>query len=421
MKVNLSRLNKKIYIDLKTVGVQAQCLGFRAYLVGGVVRDLLLNKTSSDWDIVVEGCAIKLAKTLANKNNSRLTVYEQFGTATLEFVNGIVMDFSTARSEHYPQPGSLPIVKSGLLENDLFRRDFTINALAVALNPQTWGRLQDFYGGYDDLKNRKIRVLHKQSFVDDPTRILRAARFAARFGFKVETKTLRLLKAAIIGQAPMTVKAPRYYAEFRKLFFEKNPGVCLRQLANWQGLGFIAPDFQPDWKSLARIAKGVLRLRKDPFFFAKDWSGVYFLAFWAQLDGQRIKQCAKTFHFTRLEILRLSGMVEIPRICNQLIIPRMSPSAVYEVLDPVDLEIIYFIRLTTSVSMIARRIDQFLKKSRLVDLQITGKDLKGLGFKPGRELGAVLHVVLLNKIDGKVETHQDEMVLAKSLHFLSVG
>lgn len=417
MKVNLSVLNKKILVDLKTVGAQAQRLGCRAYLVGGVVRDLLLNKASSDWDIVVEGSAISLAKVLAKDRKSRLTVYEQFGTATLEFANGIVMDFATARSEHYPHPGSLPIVKLGLLKDDLFRRDFTINALAVVLNPENWGQLKDFYGGYDDLKNQKIRVLHEQSFVDDPTRILRAARFAGRFGFKVESKTLRLLKTAIAGQAPMTVKAPRYFAEFRKIFFEQNPGVCFRQLSGWQALDFIESAFQPDWKFLARIANGVLKLRKDFFFSAKDWSGVYFLAFWAQLDEERIKQFAKIFHFTRLETLRLTGMITIPAICNQLNMPQMSPSAIYEVLDPVDLEIIYFIRLTTSVSIIARRIDRFLKKWRLVGLQITGEDLKGLGFKPGRQLGAVLHVVLLNKIDGKIRTHQDEMALANSLYF----
>lgn len=417
MKVNLSGLNKKILIDLKAVGVQAQSLGCRAYLVGGVVRDLLLNKSSFDCDIVVEGCAIALAKALAKDRKSRLTIYEQFGTATIEFANGIVMDFATARNEHYSHPGSLPIVKPGLLKYDFFRRDFTINALAVALNPKDWGHLQDFYGGYDDLKNKKIRVLHEHSFVDDPTRILRAARFAVRLGFKVEARTLRLLKAAIDGQAPLTVKAPRYFAEFRKIFFEENPGKCFRRLADWQGLDFIEPDFQPDWKSLARITNGVVRLKKDPFFSAKDWSGVYFLAFWAQLDGPKIKHFGKIFHLTRLEMLRLSGMVEISAICNQLNRAKVSPSAVYEVLDPVDLEIIYFIRLTTSVSMITRRIDQFLKKSRLVDLAITGEDLTDLGFKTGKQLGAVLHVLLLNKIDGKIKTRQDEMILAKGLHF----
>lgn len=417
MKVNLSGLNKKVLVDLKAIGVKAQCLGCRAYLVGGVVRDLLLNKVSFDWDIVVEGSAISLAKVLAKDRKSRLTVYEQFGTATIEFANGIVMDFTTARSEHYPHPGSLPIVKSGLLKDDLFRRDFTINALAVALNPESWGHLQDFYGGYDDLKSKKIRVLHEHSFVDDPTRILRAARFAARLKFKIEAKTLCLLKSAIVGQASMTVKAPRYFAEFRKIFSEDNPSVCFRQLARWQGLDFISSGFEPSWKPLLSIVKSVLKLRKDPFFSGKDWAGVYFLAFWSQLDKPRIKHFAKTFHFTRLEILRLYEMLEISAICNQLKTPGLSPSAIYEVLDPVDLEIIYFIRSTTSVSMIARRVNQFLKKWRLVSLQVTGEDLKGLGLKPGRQLGVVLHVLLLSKIDGKIKNHQDEMVLARSLYF----
>ncbi len=415
MKIDLLVLGPKVLTDFKMLGVKAERLGFNAYLVGGGVRDLLLKQKSFDLDIVVQGDAILLAKALVLGFESRLVTYPQFGTATVKFPNGVVLDFASARSEHYPHPGALPIVKKGLLKEDLSRRDFTINALAVSLNPDCFGQLEDFYGGHEDLKNKKVRILHSKSFIDDPTRILRALRFASRFNFQLEANTLQLLKDALAKNAPAAVKGPRYFAEFRKIFSEKSPVKCLKRLALLHGLDFIASGFYPDWKTLTYVEKCILELKKQKFYSPKDWSGVFLLAFFSLLNSSQIKHFAKQFHLTKEEILSLSSLEEIASIIAQLKVASLVASDIYEILDPVDLQIIYFIRVRTSVNMVASRIDDFLKKWRLVSLQITGKDLKSLGLAPGRQMGALLHILLLHKIDGKIKNHSDELALAKRL------
>ncbi len=417
MNIDLSILGSKIFTDLKVLGAKAERLGFSAYLVGGGVRDLLLKQKSFDLDIVVEGDAISLAKALVHGFESRLVTYPQFGTATVTFPNGVVLDLASARSEHYSHPGVLPVVKKGSLKEDLFRRDFTINALAVSLNPDCFGQLRDFYGGYGDLKNKKVRILHSKSFIDDPTRILRALRFVSRFNFQLEANTLQLLKDALAKNTPAAVKAPRYFAEFRKIFSEKSPVKCLKRLAVLHGLDFIALDFHPDWKTLTCVEKCISELKKQKFYSLKDWSGVFLLAFFSSLTSLQIKHFAKQFHLTKEEILSLSSLEEITSITDQLKVPYLVASDIYEILDPVDLEIIYFIRARTSVNMVASRIDHFLKKWRLVTLQITGKDLKTLGLAPGRQMGALLHILLLYKIDGRIKNHSDELALAKRLIF----
>jgi tRNA nucleotidyltransferase (CCA-adding enzyme) len=181
---------------LKEIGEFADERGEKAYAVGGFVRDLLMGIKSLDVDIVVEGDGSEFAKEFAKRKKVKLRSHFEFKTATL-FVDDVSIDVATARTEYYENPGALPKVESSNLRKDLYRRDFTINAMAIALNPDAFGTLIDFFGGRRDLKNKKVRVLHSMSFVEDPTRILRALRYAARFGYTLEDKTRTLLEDAI--------------------------------------------------------------------------------------------------------------------------------------------------------------------------------------------------------------------------------
>ncbi len=415
MQIKLTKLNAKIFADLKAIGQEAERLGCEAYLVGGVVRDLVLRRESSDLDIVIAGDAVQFSHALAKDQKAEVTVYPQFGTATVQFLNGAMIDFATAREEHYPHPGALPVVRPGTIKADLFRRDFTINALAVVLNTSRLGELQDFYGGYEDLRKKKIRVLHDQSFIDDPTRILRALRFATRFGFQLESKTLKLLKDAIKKDAPATVKLPRYFAEFRKIFSEPRPGLPLRQLSVLKGLSFISSDFRPDLTILTKIEKTRELLKKDNFYKSRDWTPSLFLGCFAKQTTKQLQNLVSRLPLTREERLNLAMLPQLRGIERQLSAKKLSASQIYEILDPLDLEIIYFIRATTSVKIIGFRIDQFLKKGRLTALMITGEDLKSLGIMPGKEMGALLRILLLKKIDGEIKNHKDEIVMARRL------
>jgi len=417
MKINPSVLGKKANSDLQFIGREAERLGFHVYLVGGVVRDLLLKQPNTDLDVVVEGDAIELAKVVAVLFKAKVTVYEQFGTATLNLSDGTLLDFATARSEHYPEPGALPVVKAGLIKDDLSRRDFSINALAIMLNPQSFGELQDFYGGRVDVQKKKIHILHDKSFVDDPTRILRAVRFQSRFDFTFGKETLRLLKSALKQHVYLTVKSPRYFAEFRKFFAEKTPSLGLKRLSALGGLSFVQPHFTLPVKTLGKVEKTIATLKKKVFFKSYDWSTVYLLAFFSRSSEEEIIRFAKKFHLTGKELMSLQGLSELADIIHKLRTPRLKPSQIYEILDPVDLEIITFIRSVTSVTIVASRIEDFLQKWRLVSLEITGNDLKHLGIKPGREMGALLHTLLLNKVDEKLKNRCDEIQLAQRLGF----
>jgi len=234
MKDLLSNLNIKSFGLVKSIGLLAQAKGMKAYLVGGPVRDLMLKLPNTDLDITVEGNAIRLAESFASKQQGASVVrYPAFKTATVHLFDGSQVDFATAREESYVRGGAFPAVKASGMKQDLFRRDFTINAMALDILPGTWGKVLDPYKGQADLKAGKIRVLHEKSFLDDPTRILRAARFKARFGFTIEAKTLKLLRSAIKIKVLDTIKPQRYLKDFNKVLKEQNSKEAIKILRFW--------------------------------------------------------------------------------------------------------------------------------------------------------------------------------------------
>ncbi len=212
--------------------------GFKIYLVGGIVRDLILGRDIFDLDIVVEGDAIALVRELAGRLNCELKKHPAFGTATLYFADKTI-DFATARSEQYPRWGDLPRVEPADLTADLKRRDFTINAIALSLNHPGYATLIDLHGGIPDLKKGLIRILHKKSFLEDPTRILRCIRFEQRFGFRIETVTLQLLREAVDRQAFSSVSSYRLRNELTLISKEVDAYRCIERINNLAGYSFL--------------------------------------------------------------------------------------------------------------------------------------------------------------------------------------
>src|SRR5262245_27340800 len=208
---------------LRTLGNLADEGGVSLYLVGGVVRDLLLKYKNWDLDLTVEGDGVAFARLVAERFRAGLAVFERFATARLTFPDGLKLDIAATRRESYAQPALLPTVQPALIEEDLARRDFTINAIAVQLNPQQFGRLLDPHGGQRDLRAHTIRVLHAGSFQDDPTRIFRAIRFEQRFGFRLEPTTLHLLAQAASTNLIRQLSGPRLQNEILLLFAERDP------------------------------------------------------------------------------------------------------------------------------------------------------------------------------------------------------
>jgi tRNA nucleotidyltransferase (CCA-adding enzyme) len=200
--------------------------------VGGCVRDLLLGLTPKDWDVVVEGLAAPLVRSAAKTLAARVVEHPRFMTFTLHFSDGTHLDITTARSETYPTPGVLPVVRPDSLSADARRRDFTSNALYLQLNP-TPGTLLDPAGGQADMQSGRLRVLHDLSFVDDPTRLYRAARYATRYGWTVEGNTLELIHKAVAEDRPRSVSLVRLRHELFRILEEENPLPALHTAWDW--------------------------------------------------------------------------------------------------------------------------------------------------------------------------------------------
>ncbi len=237
------RLPRRIIELLKSLGEVADSLGYNVYAIGGFIRDLFLKFDNLDIDIVVEGDGIKFAQEYAKRFPARIRYHIKFKTAVLIFPDGFKVDVATARSEYYESPAALPVVELSSIKMDLYRRDFTINTLAVKLNPRHFGILIDFFGAQKDLKERSIRVLHNLSFVEDPTRAFRAVRFEQRFGFKIGKLTANLIENAIRIGGIEKLAPKRIFTELQLILSEENPLPVVKRLIDLKLLQAIHPEW----------------------------------------------------------------------------------------------------------------------------------------------------------------------------------
>ena len=409
MKNYLLNFDDKLLRTVREVGRQAAKKKYAAYIVGGIVRDIILKRKNYDLDIVVEGDAIRLARDLAKKWGVKVTVYKKFGTASLETSKGLRVDLATARRESYAHPGALPVVRPGSLKEDLLRRDLTVNAMAIAIGPEGFGRLTDEYGGLADLSKKAVRVLHKNSFIDDPTRIFRAVRFEQRFSFKMEKQTLLLMKAALRNGAPSNVKSPRYFAEFKKILCEEDPLNCLKRLHQLDGLCFLDPKLEVRIGDVCLLHKRIQKARKKSLYAQKDWWPVYFMGLLAKADDRVVKRVLERFPLTKNERRGIEQSRQSIDMVRSLSARSLRASQVFRILRPLTAEAVLYLRVVTSKVMVSQRIDRFLDRDIEVKLRINGDDLKAVGVASDRRMGRVLENILHLKIDKKVGTKQEEL------------
>lgn len=420
MKIKFTNIERNISKAIHNIAKEADKNHRTAYVVGGFVRDLILKRKNLDLDIVVEGDGVEFARALARKYQAACRVYGQFKTATLVLPGGLKFDVATARKETYPYSGALPVVEPAGIREDLFRRDFTINAMAVILNQDRQGELVDEFGGFGDVKKKAIRVLYSKSFIDDPTRILRAIRFEQRFDFHIEKETLDLLKDALGKNIVKNVKPPRYFDEFKKILEERDVKKCLERLSGLKGMAFLDANwsFDRDVSVLldsTQKTAGALRkegFRKSPL---SCWL-IYFMALLRKISFDKTESIVERF--------KLSGndreQVLLSKFCDKtlqrLSMAQLYPHEIYHALKPLSFGVIIFFYASTANRTIHRRIRDFLTTYGSIKLTVSGNDLKRFGIEPGPRMGTILEEILNQKIDGQVKTHKDELKLAKSLY-----
>lgn len=415
IKISLNGLNPASFKVLKKIGTICDRKGIQGFIVGGTVRDLILGRPNIDLDFVFEADAIQLTREMAKQLSVKASYYPPFGTATLYWSKLIRVDLTSARKESYSEPGALPKVQHGNLKQDLFRRDFTINAMAVSINQRTFGQLVDFLGGYDDLKKKKVRVLHDKSFMDDPTRILRAIRFEQRFSFHIDTVTLGLLRVAMRKKNHLTVNGSRYFVEIKKMLMEEDPKKCFARLKTVNALPIIHPRFSLNLRLISLLQKNIKRLKVVSSDFSEDKELIYMMGLMESASTKVVNEVLNKFPFTkrqRIGILHLQNLNEVMAAISK---SRLKNSEVYKILRPYSADLVPYIRVKSNRSLILRRIDQFLLKYKDVDLKITGRDLIKMGCAKGEAIGQILEEVLCAKIDKRISNKQAELKLAKKL------
>ncbi len=425
-------LPKQILNILHTIGSSANEDGYRAFVVGGFVRDILLGVKNFDIDIVIEGDAISFGRKLAKILKGSLVIYKKFGTSTvvMDWPKGIrkpkgakprfKIDFATARKESYEKPAALPTVEFSPLKDDLQRRDFTINAMAASLNKGSFGQLIDFFGGEKDLEHGVIKVLHDASFIDDPTRIFRAVRFEQRFGFRIDKYTQNLIKNAIQEGMFSKTQHHRIRDELILMLQEEEPIKAILRMKELHELRFIHRNIVigKSTKYLFSRIKNAFEWYNKSGFKRRhiDLGVIYLMTLLESLDFNETKAICEKFGFRRSTRIRLlSCKKHVKSAMKSLSARSIRPSKIYSILEPLSFEEILFIRASTKSKLVLSEITDFFTGYNRVRIKIGGEDLKKLKLKPGPLYTKLLKEVLHKKIDGEVKTKKEELEFVKRL------
>ncbi len=405
---------------LRGVSATARELGFSLYVVGGLVRDLLLNQPNLDLDLVVEGNAIALAQALQKKFGGRIHTHARFGTANWLELERVTLwtgaspaptniaqlpdhlDFATARREFYAHPSALPEIERSSIKQDLHRRDFTINALAICLDPDRFGQLLDPFGGEADLQRGWMRVLHNLSFIEDPTRILRAVRFEQRLGFAIEARTAELIGNAL--EMLPRVSGERLRGELTLIFQERDPAKTLARLNELGVLQAIFPSLLfTEWHT-------------DKFRRVSDAPA---LTFWGLLafefSAAEIEEFVKRLRLSNAERETLLQVCDLRGNSPSLAAETLTPSALAHQLENYSDDALTIYALAADAPRVVERIALYRTRLRHIAPELTGDDLKQMGIPPSPQYREILTRLRNARLDGAITTRAEEEELVRRI------
>ncbi|MDF1613917.1 CBS domain-containing protein [Desulfurivibrio dismutans] len=414
----VERLGRRVVVLLRTIGEVAQERKYHAFAVGGFVRDLLLQEKNFDIDVVIEGDGVVFAKDLAQRLGGRVRVHKKFQTAVVKLPDGLKVDVATARLEYYDYPAALPTVELSSLKLDLFRRDFTINAMAIHLNPDTFGTLMDFFNSQNDLKDHKIRVLHNLSFVEDPTRIFRAIRFEQRMGFTIGRHTERLIKNAVRMNLYDRFFGYRFFGELKGILSEETPLPAIRRMAN---LGLL-PFLHPRLKLEPRLAKTLDEAQAALSWYqllyrdevCRNWL-VYLLALTVNLKRSELQDFCRRFEVperSRQQLLGEKTAAQQAATVLRRALPD-SNSGIYHLLSGLGPEGLLYLLAISRKKAAKKAISLYVTELSSVRPELNGHDLKVLGYRPGPVFRQILDQLLDARLDGQVKNREEELVFVR--------
>ena len=418
-----SLLKERLGQDLLSILVRISQVASRSevtvFAVGGFVRDLLLNIPNKDIDIVVEGNGILFASKLAEEFDGKVKSHEKFGTSVVIFPDGYRIDVAMARVEYYQYPAALPTIKQSSVNSDLYRRDFTINSLAIKLNGEGAFCLIDFFNGERDLKNKEINVLHNLSFIDDPCRLFRAIKFEQRFGFKISKHTEEFMKVAIKKRMVDSLSGTRLLNEINLILKEKYPLKYILRMKEFGLLKFISSQIIIDAAGLEALGKietvlswtETISLPEKP----EVWY-VYLLAIIYSLDDESFMQMIKKL---QIQARLKKSLIIDRRTCKKALEllaedKAWGPEVIYNLFSDLSIEaLIYFLAVDSTDRAKKYANIYFTQYCGQAELSLTGNDLVEMGLKPGPIFQSVFKALREAHLRGVIETRDDEVCWVK--------
>jgi tRNA nucleotidyltransferase (CCA-adding enzyme) len=403
---------------IHALGTVADESGLRAHVVGGFVRDMLIGRPNLDLDIVIEGDGLAFAEFAAERFGKRVRVHRRFGTAVLVWSQDLRVDITSARTEYYQRPGALPTVERSSLRQDLFRRDFSVNAMAACINPMCFGQIADPFGGMRDLERGSIRCLHSLSFVEDPTRILRAVRFEKRFKFTLEPSTEALLRRAIELGMLDEVSGSRIREELLDVIAEERVGPILDRLAAIGALEHLLPDGVAAQDAVASVRQAVAAYGSLARRFTEPPTrrSTLVSAFGSGGGRAAAEKWSRWLRFGREHAVPLLATAERATAVGERLRDGrgMRPSRLFYLLEPLPKETL--VCLWAAGQGPARgRIEEYVAVLSRVGLSVSGDDLVALGLEPGPVFSAILAQAKADLLDGKAVGREAELANVKRL------
>jgi tRNA nucleotidyltransferase (CCA-adding enzyme) len=412
------RFPEPLYNLLIEFGRAGDELGYSIYAVGGFVRDLLLKVENFDVDIVVEGDGIRLAEEFDKKFSCRIRTHKKFGTAIILFPDGLKIDVATARWEVYDSPAALPTVESASIRMDLYRRDFTINTLAIQLNPKAFGELIDFFGGVKDIKEKVIRVLHNLSFVEDPTRVFRAIRFEQRFGFQIGKHTQNLMKNAMRVGFLERLSGGRVLSELILILQEGDPLPALKRMRDFNLFHFLHANLKFGEQGEALFEQVHHVISWFDLLFLEQRYERWLIYFYGLIDflkeGEVDELCQRLAMNEKLKKRVMEGKFRADQTLLQIfswINSDRQPkrSEIYDVLNSLSTESKLFMMAKSTQVTTRRYISLYFTQLKDTKPLLRGTDLIQMGMKSGPSIKKALTDLLKARLDEQVITRQDEM------------
>jgi len=416
-------LDREMIQLIQTIGEIADTINYNAFAVGGFVRDLLFKKQNHDLDIVVEGDGILYAKKLADHLGGRYRTHERFKTAMVLLPNGFKIDIATARLEYYEYPAAMPTVELSSIKLDLYRRDFTINAMAIQLNPAHFGILIDFFNCQNDLKQKTIKVLHNLSFVEDPSRIFRAIRFEKRMDFVISPHTKRLIVNAVNMKLFGKTHDHRFLTELKIILSEENPLPAIERLAEFKLFKFLWPDLRPHLKIDRRFTHIVTQAQRAISWFrllylndeCQNWI-IYLLAIMGRSRLVELKAfCQRFEESSKLTTYLLHQKEYGDKAAYQLARGNgLKNSEIVAILKELNIEGLLYIMAIARKNHTKKAVSLYVTTLRQIEGELTGQELVQLGYKPGPLFKKILATLRNGRLDGLANDRDEELMLLRS-------